>query len=440
MPKKFIKQLTATAILSGTIITALIALPSSVLADTATAGDAQTAVQAGVQYIANNQNSDGSISGFSGASEWSAVAVEANGQQASDITSTTGGTSLTDFVAADVPPPGAPATTIERDMIAISASGGDTAASGGVDYNAALASQDVGNQIGDPTLLNDDSFGVIAASASHDAALAPVAQDGLNYLLAHQGTDGGFSYTTATCSYCGSDSNDTAAAIIAMYAAQGMGLVQSNPSAQSDALAYLLSTQQADGGFAYDTLSPSDGGSTAWGLMALNAIGNSVAAQAQLARNWLLNDQNPDGGFSYGAYGITASDTTTTAHAIIALLGSTWLLSPAPTRPPVQTSSQSSGNAGQTAQTPSGTSQTSIAPTLTYAGTGLANTQTTDVQANATPQPIAAGKSTNKQSGKTLGVSVAKSKISRTVYAVLILCLVALTWFVLESRPGKEVK
>ena len=453
MSKLFIKQLTLAAIISGI----LVALPASALADTATS----TAVQAGVQYLANNQATDGSITGSGGESEWSAIALEADGQNASDFTNSTSGTSLTDFIKTDVPVAGTPATTIERNIIAIAAAGGNTSDYGGVNYDADLAAQDVGSQIGDPTLLNDDAFGVIAADATHDNVLVPAAQDGLNYLLAHQAADGGFSYTTATCAFCGSDSNDTAAAIIAMYAGQDMGLTQSNPAAQTNALNYLLSTQQPDGGFAYDTASPSDGDSTAWALMALNTVGESVAPQAQLARNWLLNDQQADGGFSFGADGVTASDTYTTANVITALLGTNWLLNPAPA--PVQPAPPAGGQGGgdtesQNTPTPSSTTPTTAQPapavlaaasttptptstTPSTQTTAAAPAQTTD----STPQPAVASNSvqTKKQpakTAKTVAAAAGKPNNKAAIYGVGILSLVALGWFMLESQKNRGVK
>jgi hypothetical protein len=444
MPKSFIKQLTVTLILSGAISVALTVLPASALADTTTDAQTQTAVQAGVQYLANNQATDGSITGTGGEYEWSAVAVEADGQNASDFTNSTSGTSLTDFIQTDVPAPTAPATTIERNIIAIASTGGDTANYGGVDYNADLAGQDVGNQIGDPTLLNDDAFGVIAADASHDPALVPVAQDGLNYLLAHQGTDGGFSYTTTVCAFCGSDSNDTAAAIIAMYAGQDLGLTQGNPAAQTNALSYLLSTQQTDGGFGYDAVSPSDGDSTAWALMALNTIGESVAAQAQLARNWLLADQQPDGGFSFGAFGVTASDTYTTAHALIALLGTNWLLNPAPVHQSPQTGGQGGGNANQTDQSaPAANHSAPVTLAAVYTTSGSTNGQTAAAPAQTTSvasQPTATGTKTNKHVPKAIATTTHKASLRYTMYAVAVLVLVALGWFVLESQKDRGVK
>jgi hypothetical protein len=450
MPKSFIKQLTLTVILSGALSTALVALPSSAMADTTTGTDAQTqtAVQAGVQYLANNQAADGSITGTGGESEWSAVALTADGQDASDLTNSTSGTSLADFIQTDVPTPTTPATTVERSIIAVAATGGDTANYGGVNYDADLASQDVGSQIGDPTLLNDDAFGVIAADAAGSDALVPVAQDGLNYLLAHQAADGGFSYTTDTCAFCGSDSNDTAAAIIAMYAGEDLGLSQSNPAAQTNALNYLLGTQQADGGFGYDALSPSDGDSTAWALMALNTVGESVAAQAQLARDWLLADQQPDGGFSYGAFGVTASDTYTTAHVLIALLGTNWLLNPAPVHQSPQTGGQGSGSVNQTDQSVQAAGQTAPQATLAAAYTysaGSANGQTAAASAQTTSgtsqsQTATDKVVTSKQTPKTIATTTNKSSTKYTVYAVVVLILVALGWFVLESQKDRGVK
>lgn len=437
----------APVIIAGIMLTT----PLSVLADVNP--DPQSAAAAGIQYLANNQQANGSISGFGGESEWSVEAIEAAGQDATTFAHN-GSASLIDFIKTDAPDATTPATTIERSIIAIAAAGQDATNFGGINYDALLASQHTGGQIGDPTLLNDDIFGIIAIDAAHAAELQAEAQDGLNYLLAHQDADGGFSYLADTsCAGCGSDNNDTAAAIIAMYAAQDLGLVSANlDTARSDALAYLLSTQQADGGFAYDNFSPSDGDSTAWSLMALNTIGNPVSAQALLARGWLLQNQNPDGGFSYGAFGTTASDTYTTAHAVTALLGSTWLLRPAsiglvgqqPGGSVSQSSQTAAGSSSGAPQTPSSqtaaqqpaivTTTSSSAPdsTPTADNSATDNTAQPQVQADTTVKP--------DSHVATAIIKTAKKSHSYTVYGVALLALVALIWFMLESRQAGKAK
>ncbi|MGH7192729.1 MAG: hypothetical protein ACREJM_04245, partial [Candidatus Saccharimonadales bacterium] len=227
------------------IVTAIISLwlimPAPALA--AVSSSPGSAAAGGLQYLAVNQQADGSISGgIGGETEWTAVGVQAAGQQASTFTH--GGSSLLTFLEADAPAPGASAGTIERKMIAIAAMRQNPASFGGVDYEALLNAQHVSGQIGDPTLLNDDMFGIIAIDAAHDSSLTSEAQDALNYLLAHQGSDGGFSYTTDSCAWCGSDSSDTASAIVALYAATDLGLGSpAVDAASSSALTYLLGTQ-----------------------------------------------------------------------------------------------------------------------------------------------------------------------------------------------------
>ncbi len=444
-------KLVVSAVISAT----LLAAPVSVLA--AVNADAQSAATAGIQYLADHQASDGSISGFGGESDWSVEAITAAGQQASSFAHN-GSTSLLDFLKADTPGSSPSATSLERKIIAIAAAGEDASSFGGINYSALLEAQHTDSQIGDVTLLNDDIFGIIAIDAAHASQLQPVAQDGLDYLLAHQAADGGFSYSTASCAWCGSDTNDTAAAIIALDAAEHFGLTNSTIAAsRASALSYLLSTQNADGGFGYDGFSPSDGSSTAWSLMALNMIGTSVTAPAQLARTWLLQDQNADGGFSYGAFGVTDSDTYTTAHAVIALLGSTWLLRPTPiiTSPsaiqPEPTTT--GGSAGQS--TPPTTSSDPASPAVHTTALQVTSTSTsatltptdtpaptTDEPTDSTSAPQVKGASTTTASPSRTSPSKpsksSKSSHNYAIYAVALLGLVALTWFMLESRQSKR--
>lgn len=333
MFSKSVKQ-----IMIGAIATFSLAIQISSPVFAATNEEAIAAAQKGVEYLAANQSTDGSITGFGGETEWSVVALQASGQDPASFKQPTGA-SATEFLQNNQLPDTAPATDIERKILAIAAAHQDPTTFGGTNHIDRLADKHVSDQIGDPTLLNDDIFGVIAIDASQSETLRDMAQDGLDYFLAHQQTDGGFSYTTTVCAFCGTDSNDTAAAIIAMYSAENMGLSSANLTTGKDkALVYLLGTQKEDGGFGYDTFSPSDGSSTAWALMALNVIGSSVQTQAQAARDWLLANQNADGGFSYGAFGFVDSSTSITAHALVAILGSSWLLRPEPVKPVITTS------------------------------------------------------------------------------------------------------
>lgn len=409
-----------------------LAVPAPALA--AVNPDPASAASAGLQYLANNQQTDGSISGFGGESEWSVEAVQAAGQQASAFSH--GGASLLDFLKGDVPGPSTTPTALERKIIAISAAGQDPSNFGGVDYEALLAAQYAGGQIGDPTLLNDDIFGVIAIDASQDTALVPQAQGALDYLLAHQGADGGFSYTTDSCAWCGADSSDTAAAIVAMYAASDLGLGSpSLDAARSSALSYLLGTQQADGGFGGDASSPSDGSSTAWALIALNTIGSAATSSAASARGWLLNDQNPDGGFSYSAYGFTNSDTYTTANAVTALLGTTWLLRPAPVSIPTGTgggtsTKQQNVPVPASTQTPQSSQPAPASDQPAEPPTPSADPGGTDAADQV--KGAATAKPSHKSAVRPAAAQA--DKRSYSIYFLAFLGSIAIMWFVLESR------
>jgi hypothetical protein len=330
---------------------------------------------------------------------------------------------------------------VEKRILAIAAADEDTADFGGVNYNELFATYHNNDQIGDPILLNDDIFGIIAAAAADDVALEDMAQDALDYLIAHQGVDGGFSYTTDTCAYCGADSNDTAAAIIALEAAESLGL--SNPGldeAKSKAITYLMTTKQADGGFAYDTFSPSDGSSTAWVLMALNALGDDVATEASAARDWLLANQNSDGGFSYGAFGYTDSDAYTTAHAVVALLGSTWLLQPAPLEQP-ETPPATATPTPTSSPTPTITVTSVVQTAATPAAPVKEADDTTEpeVLSSETTEPSKPAPTAQKEAtpAKT---EQAEKKSKGVYYGSVFLILVAIVWFVLQSKSKQGKK
>ncbi len=396
----------------------------------ATNSQVLTAAQAGVNYLSVNQGVDGSVAGFGGVTDWAAIAIAANGQEVAAFKN--GGASITDSLMANPLTSTALATDVEKRLLAIFAAGEDTADFGGVDYNALLATYHNTQQIGDPMLLNDDIFGVIAAAAADDPDLEAMAQDGLDYFIAHQAIDGGFSYTTDTCAYCGSDSNDTAAAIIALEAAKSMGLTNAGlDDAKDKAVAYLLSTAQTDGGFGYDIFSPSDGSSTAWSLMALNALGEDVETQALAARDWLLANQNTDGGFRFAAYGTLDSDTYTTSHAVTALLGTTWLLQPEPLEQPAPQPTPATPAPTpipQAAQPIKLKTVTTSQPIVHDAEVLSQETTTAD-----TAQDDAAKADPTK---KDIATKVDKKdgKINYLVFVIIGLSVVAIVWYVLRPK------
>lgn len=162
-----------------------------------------------------------------------------------------------------------------------------------------------GTQIGDPSLWNDDIFGLIALRAGgydeSDIVIRGVAAS----LIAAQKSDG---------SWGGIDL--TAASIQALVPISSLPNVE---SALAKARGYLVSRQQPDGCFGNSF-------ATSWSIMAIEALGETP-------NTWTMPDgatplsclrllQSPDGGFEAGA----SEDTRiwATAYALPALTSKTW--------------------------------------------------------------------------------------------------------------------
>ncbi len=166
-----------------------------------------------------------------------------------------------------------------------------------------LSSHISNGQFGSDTQLNDDFWGLLAAGAVNKAGDFDSVKD---FILSHQNADGGWSWASTGPS----DSNDTAAAIMALVEA---GVGASDP-AMVNALAYLQTTQKADGGFAYDvSASSSDGASTAWVIAALNKL------DIDTDLTFLNSLQQNDGSFLW-LPGDTQGSAMVTPYALLANL------------------------------------------------------------------------------------------------------------------------
>ena len=174
-------------------------------------------------------------------------------------------------------------------------------------------------QLGDPTLLNDDMFGLIAlVSAGVPVSDALIASEA-NYIKSKQLTDGSWDFTASAT--IGSV-DMTAMGIMALRAA-GVGV--SDP-ALIKAVAYLSGAQKDDGGFPLMPGGLSNTESTAWVLSALYALGDNPdfwAPQNASPDDYLLAQIQSAGhaGFDASAKTITGRTPTTTAYAAIALAG-----------------------------------------------------------------------------------------------------------------------
>ena len=175
----------------------------------------------------------------------------------------------------------------------------------------------VDNQLGSSELLNDDFWGLLALSSLHSEDNISSIKE---FILSNQNEDGGWSWSVTGQS----DSNDTAAAILA--------LLETDLTISSSeivlALDYLHTVQNEDGGFGYDTNSESDGASTAWIISMFNKANIDI-------NDWYVGDNNPilflqslqleDGSFTW-LTGDEDGSSMVTSYALLSLSNGTYPL------------------------------------------------------------------------------------------------------------------
>lgn len=221
---------------------------------------------------------------------------------------------------------------VEKDILAIVAAGGNPRTHiTGTDLVAELKSFYSGGQIGSVASLNDDIFGILALGAVGEEN-STEAQGAKTFILSHQLSDGGWGWAVAATS---SDSNDTAMAVSALLEA---GLPKTD-GAVVNAVNYLKSAQNTDGGFTYDPNSSfgtgSDANSDAWVISAIYKLGENPADAAwtksgHTAVGHLNSLQNAAGYFGYqlSSEEENGFSAQTTAQAVIALSGKSYPVTP----------------------------------------------------------------------------------------------------------------
>jgi len=205
------------------------------------------------------------------------------------------------------------ATDYERTILALTAVGEDPRNFGNIDFVAQLKSFYQSNQIGSPNLLNDDFWGISALVSAGESISDQIIQDSKNFILTNQNANGGWSYAVGGTS----DTNDTAAAIMALLE---VGTKPDDPAIVK-AINYLKLNQNEDGGFSYQPGGESDSGSDSWIISAIYKLD-------QNPEDWQKDGENPvshlkslqrsDGSFKW----ITSEDkgySILTAYSVIAL-------------------------------------------------------------------------------------------------------------------------
>ncbi|HSW96859.1 MAG TPA: DUF4430 domain-containing protein [Candidatus Saccharimonadales bacterium] len=305
----------------------------------------QRSINDGISYLRSQQQNTGQINGFTGVSSWSAMSFAAEGIDLATVKS--GTTSLLDYLSANPPTQGSSATDWEKGILAITAAGKDPYTFGGINYVQHLETYHNNGQFGVTTQINDDIFGLLALISAGPGASSQIKQDVLTFILAHQNSDGGFSWSTTGTS----DVDDTASALQALAAAQKAGMTASNlATAITNAKNFVLAAKNTDGGFASTKGDTSNTSATSWVVMALHALDVS-GPDITNADTYMRTNQEENGSFKWQSS--SSGETFTTSYTVLALTGKYW---------PVKVFE---GSAGTPSPEPTAIPTTTPSPTLT---------------------------------------------------------------------------
>jgi len=271
-----------------------------------------------LDYLSGEQGSDGSIGSFVD-SAWVTMAIAAADEDPHDWQ--VGGNSIVDYLAANAGSASS-STDYSRMILAIVASDEDPTNFGGRDFVFLLEGtyHDITQQIGEEASLNDDIFGVMALIAAGRSHSYQIITDAVDFIIDSQNVDGGWAYSVGLAS----DVDMTGAAVMALISA---GETAGSAPIVS-ALAYIKSTQQANGGFL--SWGSTNAETDSWAISAIVACGEDPngASWTSTRDNTPVDDllTYPQAGgefyFQDGYPGAWPSQTT--AKAIIALLGDSY--------------------------------------------------------------------------------------------------------------------
>jgi hypothetical protein len=256
------------------------------------------------------------------------VAIDACGADPHDFKNAAG-ESMVDIIRDDVDKYLKPQVTAslphEYYLLAIVAAGEDPHDFGGVDVADQLLDMFDGTQMGQPGIINDDFWAIIALVGAGVSPSSTEIQTAKQFIIDHQGADGGWgSNVSGGGMGGGSDPCDTANAIMALIAAG----VSPSSSVIQDAFDFIHAWQNEDGGFPYyEGTAVSDVATDARVMAAVRACGgNPTSAEWTINGNnpfsHALSLQNDDGGFAWVAGGGT--DGWMTTYIMPALVGKYW--------------------------------------------------------------------------------------------------------------------
>ena len=284
-----------------TVTTIVLAL--ALLLTTATAASAATAVH----YLRSRQTASGGFAEAGSGSpsvvvtEWTMMGLRAAGVAPGGVHRSGGKTALA-FLASRAGG-WSDAYALERGILAVVAARANPKAFAGRNLVAALKGK-IGSHGGIGPAASSTYWGVLALRAA--GAQAPARS--LAYIRSRRHRNGGYAWSKSAAP----DSNDTAAAVLALHAA---GVTCGNVAIRRG-LAYIRSAQGAGHGYGLLPGSSADSQSTSWAIQARHACGLRNAR----ARAWLLARRLPGGAYNYQP-GSTVTPAFVTAQVLPAVHG-----------------------------------------------------------------------------------------------------------------------
>jgi hypothetical protein len=272
----------------------LIAAPAALAAD-------------GAQYLLSRQTASGGFaeSGSGTATgtltEWTVMGLRAAGVAAGSV-HRSGGHTATAYLAGRARLWGN-AYELERGILAVVAIGRNPASFAGRNLVAALRAR-IGSHGGIGPAANSTYWGALALRA----ARSPIPARTVRYMMNRRHQNGGYGWAPGAAP----DSNDTAAAVLALHAA-GVGC---RNTAIARGFGYLGAAQTASHGYALLPGGAADSQSTSWAIQARHACG----LRNRHSRAWLLARELPNGAFNYQP-GTTITPAFVTAQVLPAVHG-----------------------------------------------------------------------------------------------------------------------
>lgn len=266
-------------------------------------------VDKGINFLIANQNSDGSIGNSVIYSDWSAIAMSAVGArpEKNKLKEYLQSSGYSTDSAVGV-------TDLDRRAMALMALGVSPYDGTKIDYIKKISDTFDGQQIGDPTIFNDDIFSLIVLLKAGWKSPEPIINKSLQFIISAQSADG--SWGSVDLTSAGIQALSLAKTNGNLDAEQITLVNQSIASAKN----WLQQAQASDASFNQNVFS------TAWAIQAISALNeplNNWTKNNQTPLNFLATEQMSDGGLGNQSTDI-GTRLWATAYGVPAGLNKSW--------------------------------------------------------------------------------------------------------------------